>query len=390
MKIRSIQQIKNLKGKNVLLRVDCNVPLDGRGRIVDDYRIQSILPTIRHLIIKGANVILINHLGRPDGKIVPALSNKIVARHLSRLLEKKVTVFEDITSQENIKKARGLGYRQIAMLENIRFRPAEEKNNLAFAAKLAQYGDLYINDAFAVSHRSHASVAAITRYLPAYAGLLLEKEIENLSRVFESKARPKLAIIGGFKLETKVPVISNLLKNMDYVLTGGAVANGILKAMGYEIGLSRIDGHKPELAKKIQSDKLIVPFDVVVAKNMKAQAKTEVKAVGQVGPKDIILDIGPKTVKFYSFFIKEAQLVIWNGPLGYFEVDRYKEASREIARAAVSYPVNSIIGGGETVQLATELGLVKRFDFVSTGGGAMLEFLEGKILPGIKPLLLKK
>lgn len=387
MKIKSIKEIKNLKGKNILVRVDCNVPLNDKGQIVEDYKIKSSLPTIRHLLIKGANVILLSHLGRPDGKVDKRFSNQVVAKRISKLLEKKVTLLDELVSEKNIETVKNLGFRQIVMLENVRFSPAEKKNDQAFAKNLAKLGDYYVNDAFAVSHRAEASVSAITRYLPSYAGLLLEKEIKYLSKVLLSKVKPKVAIIGGAKIETKVPVIKNMIKKMDYVLIGGAIANTILKAMDYEVGLSKIDDHHLKTATQIIHPKLLIPIDVVVAKDFSSKAKAQVKAVGQIGAKDVILDLGPDTIKLYSDIIKDAKLVVWNGPLGYFGVNRYKKASQAIARAIINCKDDSIIGGGETVQLAKELGLKKKFDFVSTGGGAMLEFLEGKVLAGIKPLL---
>ena len=387
MKIKSIKEVKNLKGKRVLVRVDCNVPLDDRGRVVDDYRIKSILPTIRHLIIKGANVILVSHLGRPDGEVDKKYSNLPVAKRITKLLEKKVIFLDELVSDDNVKLINALGFRQIVMLENIRFSPGETKNDLKLAKGLAKYADYYVNDAFAVSHRPHASVSAITKYLPSYAGLLLEREVKYLSRVLESKIRPKVAIIGGAKIETKVPVIKNMIKKMDYVLIGGAIANTLLKAMDYEVGLSKVDDDQLAMAKRIIHPKLFVPIDAVVAKDFTNQAKAQIKAVGQIGHKDVILDLGPDTVRLYADIIKDAKLVVWNGPLGYFEVSRYKKASQAVARAIINCKDDSIIGGGETVQLAKELGLKKKFDFVSTGGGAMLEFLEGRMLPGIKPLL---
>lgn len=388
MKLKSIKNVKNLKGKKVLLRVDFNVPFKN-GKIIDDFRIKSGVPTIRYLLKEGASVIILNHLGRPKGKVVMELSNKPVAQKLSKLLKKKVVFINEVIGDRVKKVVKKLSVRQILMLENVRFHPREEKNCKKLARSLASYGDLFVNDAFAVAHRQSSTVAAIAKCLPAYSGLLLEAEIENLSQVLESKVRPKIAIIGGAKLETKVKVIKNLLNKMDYVLIGGAIANNVLKQMNYEVGLSLVDGTKLDVTGSFLNNKLKIPVDVVVANSFSAKAKNKTKAVGVVGKKDIILDIGPDTVDLYSKIIKKSKLIVWNGPLGYFEVAKYKKASREVAKAIVSSKNKSIIGGGETVQLIEDLRLKNRFSFVSTAGGAMLEFLEGKVLPGIKPLIKK-
>jgi phosphoglycerate kinase len=275
------------------------------------------------------------------------------------------------------------------MLENVRFHPREEKNCRMLAKQWSKLADLYINDAFAVSHRTSSSIVAIAEYLPAYAGLLLESEVSHLSKVLESKIRPKIAIIGGAKLETKVKVIKNLLKKMDYVLLGGAIANNFLKARGMEVGKSLVDDALLGAAQKMLSKKLLIPIDVVVTTEISRTAKSAVKSVNQVGKSDIILDIGPKTVQEFSKVIKQSKLIVWNGPLGYFEIYKYKKASVQITKVIGQSKAESIIGGGETVQLLRGLKIVGRKSYLSTGGGAMLEFLEGKLLPGIKPLIDK-
>ena len=359
------------------------------GKILDDFRIKSGLPTITYLLKNGASVIILNHLGRPKGKVVPELSNKPVSQRLSKLLKKKVIQLGDVVSQKNSEAIENLSSGQIAMLENIRFHEREEINCRRLAKQWSALADLYINDAFAVSHRQASSVVAITEYLPSYAGLLLESEIVNLSKVLESKTKPKVAIIGGAKLDTKIKVIKNLLKKMDYVLLGGAVANNILMAMDYEIGKSLVDASQLKIAYSILRNKLRIPIDVVVADKIAASAKSETKAVGQVSENDIILDLGPATMKLFAEIINSAKLVVWNGPLGYFEIAKYKKSSEQLAKSIVKSKAESIIGGGETVKLVEDLKLKDKFSFVSTGGGAMLEFLEGKILPGIKPLIKK-
>ncbi|MBU1131592.1 phosphoglycerate kinase [Patescibacteria group bacterium] len=386
MKIRSIKSTKDLKGKKVLLRVDFNVPLK-KGKIIDDFRIKSGLPTIKYLLNKGAAVIILNHLGRPKGKVTAELSNKPVSQRLSKLLKKKVIQLDEVVGAKSSKTVKSLKLGQIVMLENVRFHHREEKNCKRLARTLASYADLFVNDAFAVCHRKASSVSAITEYLPSYAGLLLESEIENLSKVLESKVKPKVAIIGGAKLETKVKVITNLLKKMDYVLVGGAIANNFFKAKGYEVGKSLVDDEYVPVAKKLLKNKLIIPEDVAVAKKISAKSKSIVKPANQVNQSEIILDIGPKSVKKFTTIIKKSKMVVWNGPLGYFEIAKFKKASSQIAKAIAGSKTESIIGGGETVQLIEGLGLKNKFSFVSTGGGAMLEFLEGKMLPGIRPLV---
>ena len=386
MKLKTIKSAK-LKNKKVLLRVDCNVPLKS-GKIADDTRIKSVLPTIKYLLNKNCPVIILNHLGRPKA-MEPALSNQAVASRLSKLLNKKVDFVNEVSGEKAKKAADELKLGQILMLENTRFDPREKENSNSLAKDWSEMADLFVNDGFAVSHRAEASVTAIANYLPSYAGLLLESEVINLLKVFQSKARPKIAIIGGAKLETKVKVIKNLLKKMDYVLLGGAIANNVLKAMDYEVGSSLVDDSQLKVAESIISNKLRLPVDAVVAQKISPSSKSTVKAVGQVGKKDIILDIGPDSIGLYSEIIKSAKLIVWNGPLGYFEIARYKKSSQRVAKAVASSKAFSLVGGGETVQLINSLGLADQFGFVSTGGGAMLEFLEGRQLPGLKPLMKK-
>lgn len=386
MRLRTIKEIKNLKGKKVVLRVDFNVPLKN-GKVEDDFRIKAGLPTIKYLLSKGASIIILNHLGRPEGKVVPKLSNKPVSQRLSKLLNKKVVQLNEVVGSKVKGVAGQLKQGQIIMLENVRFHPREELNYQPLAKSWASLADLYVNDAFAVSHRQASSVSAIMKYLPSYAGLLLEKEVENLNKVLDNKLKPKVAIIGGAKIETKVKVIKNLLDKMNSILLGGAVANNVLKQMNYEVGLSLVNKTQLKIAKSILYNKLKYPLDVVVAKSRKRGVKSQIKAVGKIEKDDIILDIGPDTVKLYSEYIKRSKLVVWNGPMGYFEIPKYKKSSQEIAKNIIKTKAYSIVGGGETVELIKDLKLIKKFSFVSTGGGAMLEFLEGKVLPGIRQLL---
>lgn len=389
MTLRSIKELKNLKGKKVLLRTGFDVPLSESGQIDNDFRIRAGLPTIKYLIKKEATIIILNHLGRPKGKVVNELSNKKISQRLSKLLNKKVVQINDLVSQETEEKISKFISGEIVMLENVRFHRGEAKNNYRHARKLARYGNIYVNDAFSNSHRQETSMVAITRYLPAYSGLLLEKEVNNLNKIFLGKTHPRVAIIGGAKLKTKVGVIKSLLNQTDYLLLGGAVANNVLKDMNYEVGLSKVDKTQLKLASNILINKLKLPVDVVVARSFSPEAKNQIKAVGRIVKKDIILDLGPDTITLYSEIIKKAKLIIWNGPLGYFEVSKYKKSSQEIAKAISQTKAFSIVGGGETIEMIQGLKLLDKFNFISTGGGAMLEFLEGKTLPGIKPLIKK-
>ncbi len=388
MNLKKISDLKNIKGKIVLLRVDFNVPLKN-GRIADDARIKSALPTINYLLSGGAKVVILTHLGRPDGKIVPELSTKILAEHLGKLLKKKVIHLEAMPAPDMLKRMISQVAGQIVMLENVRFWPGEEKNDKKFAKQLAEFGDFYVNDAFSVSHRAHASVEAITHFLPSLAGLQLQKEVENLAQILESPLHPKAAIIGGAKLDTKVRVIKNLMKKTDWVLVGGAIANNFIKAQGHQVGQSKIDLKELPIAKALLNKKLIVPIDVAVGSSLDSSSKYAVKKVDQVGKKDIILDLGPQTIGQFVSLIKSAKLVVWNGPLGYFENKKFQKASKEIAKAISQSQAYSVVGGGETGQLLEQLKLAKKFSFVSLSGGAMLEFLAGKILPGIRPLIKK-
>jgi phosphoglycerate kinase len=389
MKLKSIREVKNLKGKTVLVRVGFDVPIKN-GKVIDDFRIRQGLKTILYLLIQGARVIVINHIGRPNGKIVPALSNRPVAQKIAKLTGLKVILVTSLTDRKTFNLAKNFTSNQLLMLENLRFDSGEEANQPSFAKELSLSGDLYVNDAFSVSHRAQASVSAITKYLPSYAGLLLEKEINNLNKVLESKVKPKVAIIGGAKLETKVKVIKNLLRKMDYVLVGGAIANNFIKAKGYQIGKSLCDIEYLKIAKQIACQKLIIPVDAVVADKISAKANIKIKTIDKIGSNDIILDIGSKSIKRYLEILSRAKMVVWNGPLGYFEINQFKKASVAMARFLSQQKSDRIIGGGETVELINNLNLTKKFTFISTGGGAMLEFLEGKTLPGIKPLLRNK
>lgn len=385
MKLKKLEEIRNLNGKTALARFDFNVPLK-KGKIVDDARLKAVLPTINYLLSHHAKIVILTHLGRPDGKIVPEFSTIILAERLGKLLKKNVIHLPDLPAPDMLKRIFSQPGYPIVMLENARFWPEEEKNDKKFAKQLSTLGDFYVNDAFSVSHRTHASVAGIAHFIKSYAGPTLANEVENLAKVLESPLKPKVAIVGGAKLETKVKVIKNLLKKMDWVLVGGAIANNFIKAQGHEVGKSLIDAKELKTAKSLCGKKLIVPVDAVVSTSLDS-AKATVRNVAQVKKNELILDLGPQTVKNYIKILSSAKLVVWNGPLGYFENKKYSKTSVELAKFIAKGKAYSVVGGGETGQLLAELKLAKKYSFVSLSGGAMLEFLEGKILPGIKPLI---
>lgn len=390
MDIKSVRQIKNLRGKRVLLRVDFNVPL-GKDMKVDkteDYRLAQGLATIDYLIKKGAKVIILAHLGRPDGKVVEDLRLDPVAKRLSVLLGKRVAKSNKILGQETSEKIKQLKNGEILLLENIRFDRREEKADLSFAKALAKLGDIYVNDGFAVCHRDQASVSTIQSYLPSYAGLLLEKEVLNLSKVFKNPKHPLVVIVGGSKISTKIKVIKRFLAVADYLLLGGALANTVLYAMGISVGRSAIEPEMIAVIKKIKltDNQLRVPVDGWMAKSLKAKVG-RLDALADVRKDEYILDVGPDTIKLYEKIIKRAKMVVWNGPMGLLETPAFNKGTKSLVKILARSRAETIVGGGETVMAIRSLGLEKKFSFISTGGGAMLEFLEGKVLPGIKPLI---
>lgn len=393
MKLKSVKEINNLKGRRVLLRVDFNISLGANGRVDkrEDNRLRQSLPTINYLLKKKAKVILIAHLGRPGGKAVSSLSLKPIVSYFEKLLKRRAPLAPGCLDNKTKEMVNSLKPGSIMILENIRFNKGEEANDQKFAKSLASYGDVYINDAFAVSHRAQASVASITKYLPSYAGLLLEKEAAILGRVLKNPGKPLVVIIGGDKIETKAGVIKNLLPKSDYLLLGGTIANTILKAQGVSIGKSIIDKATASDLKKMKltDNRFKLPCDVILAKKADRQAKVHAAAVGNIESKDIILDIGPDTLKIFKEVIKKAKMIVWNGPMGLFEYRQFSSGTHGLAQAVAQAKGESVIGGGSTVEAVKKYHLESKIDFISTGGGAMLEFLEGKTLPGIKPLIKK-
>lgn len=382
MKIKSIKNAKNLSGKIVLLRADLNVPMKN-GLIKSDYKIVATLPTVRYLLRHNSKIIITTHLNKGN-------SAEPAAKRLARLLGRKI-LFINKFSVGKIKKAvEKMENKDMIFLENLRFNSGEEKNDKKFAKSLAGLADIYVNDAFAVGHRKHASLSAIKKYLPAFAGLLLEKEILNLNKILKPK-QPLISIIGGAKIKTKIALIKKLAKMSLRILIGGALANNFIAAHGFKIGKSLVDktGIKiaAELAKKHKN--IILPVDVMVAK--KANGKNiEVKPVNKVAKDDIILDIGPRTIKLFVSFIRQANTIVWNGPMGYFENERFKHGTLSIARFVATRSTGrafGAVGGGETIEALKMTKMENYIDWVSTGGGAMLTYLGGEPMPGLKGIV---
>ncbi|MDD5043445.1 MAG: phosphoglycerate kinase [Patescibacteria group bacterium] len=393
--MRSIKNLQDLSGQRVLLRVDFNAPLakDNKGKIIvaDDSKIKASLPTIEFLLKQGAKIILLSHLGRPEGKFAKGLRMAPAVESLKRLLpkdKKKIGYMESWNFSAVRKVVDLMGKGEILFLENLRFHPGEDKNGVQFARSLSGLGRLYIDDAFGVSHRAEASTVAITKYLPSYAGFLMEKEVEALNRVVKNPRRPLLVMMGGAKVSTKIGMIKFLLSKADYILLGGGLANTFLKAKGYEVGKSLVEPEGVRLAKKFLANrKIVLPVDVVVAKNK--NGKPIVRQIKAVKENEMILDIGPETIKLFAKLIRKANTLVWNGPMGFYENKTYSHGSIALGRlvaARSSGRAFGVVGGGETLDVLAATKMAKYIDHVSTGGGAMLEFLEGKKLPGIKAL----
>ncbi len=395
--MKFLRQAKNLKNKRVLVRVDFNVALgaDGQVKPGEAFKIEAVLPTIKYLLAKKAKIILMSHLGRPNGQVVPALKMDPVADYLSEVLKKLIKKVDGIIGPVIEKEIAKMKVGQILMLENLRFEKGEEDNDSKFAKELARLGDIYINDAFGVCHRQAASVVAITRFLPAFAGFLLEAEIKALSKITRKPKKPFLLIMSGLKFETKLPVIEKLLPKADQILLGGGIASTCLKAMGYGIGDSLVDNEYLSLAKKISREKkILLPIDVIVGSKNKPcdfyHLPIPVKPMILCRSPYAIYDVGPATIQVWAKLIKKANTLVWNVPLGYFEQRPYDFGTMAIARlvaARAKGKAFGVAGGGETIAAALRQCKMTEFmDHVSTGGGAMLEFLAGKKLPGIEAL----
>lgn len=378
----------DVKGKKVLVRVDFNVPLKD-GKVDDDTRIVAALPTIKYLLENGAAVILCSHLGRPKGGPDPKYSMKPTADYLSGLLGKPVAFAEDCVGPVAEAAAKALNFGDVLVLENTRFHPTEEKNDLELAKGMAALADIFVNDAFGSAHRAHSSTAGVAQFLPAVSGFLMEKEIKYLGQAIDNPKRPFVAILGGAKISDKIGVIKNLLTKADAVLIGGAMANTFFKAQGYEVGKSLVEDTALETAKELLAvggTKLRLPVDMVLGDKLDDTAEVKTMATGNVPEGWSILDIGPESVKAFGKAIKDAGTVVWNGPMGLFEVAKFAEGTFGVAKAVAESGAISVIGGGDSVSAIQKSGLADQITHISTGGGASLEMLEGLALPGVAAL----
>jgi len=381
-----------LEGKRVFLRVDFNVPLSPEGEVLDDTKIRASLPTIRYLLDKGCKIILASHLGRPKGKVVKELSMAPVAERLSQLLNREVFTSDYVAGASVEEMVRSLKPGDILMLENLRFEAGEEKNEEQFAAALARLADVYVNDAFGTAHRAHASTCGITRFLPSAAGLLMEKEIVSLSRAKENPPSPLVVILGGKKVADKIGVIRHFLGRADRLLIGGAMANTFLKARGYNPGSSFYEEDKLNVAREILEEaqrsktELLLPLDLVITQELAANSPHKIVRAEVIPQGWSAVDLGPETVKAYQKALQGARMVLWNGPLGAYEFPPFHEATEAVARAIAETGAESIVAGGDIVAALEKLGLTKGVTHISTGGGAVLEFWEGKELPGLAAL----
>ena len=381
----------DLKGKTVLMRADFNVPQDANLAITDDTRIRATLPTIKYILDNGAKkLILMSHLGRPDGKVVAKYSLEPVAQRLKELLGEPVKFLSDCVG-DNIKKEIDAAKDRVVLLENLRFHPEEEANDPGFSKQLASLGEIYVNDAFGTAHRAHASTEGVAHYLKGVSGFLLEKEIQYLGNAVEKPQKPFMVILGGAKVSDKIGVIENLLPKCDAILIGGGMAYTFLKARGLAIGNSKLEKDKLDLAKSILDKAkalkkdILLPVDNLVVDNIDANAKTEV--VGENIPDGkIAVDIGPQTIKLFEEKLKSAKTIVWNGPLGIFEMDAFSKGTQELAKFIGALQATTIIGGGDTAAAIAKFKLEDKMTHISTGGGASLEFLEGKVLPGVAAL----
>jgi len=380
--------------KRVLVRADFNVPLSGtNGVITDDSRIQATLPTIKYLAERGAKIILCSHLGRPKGKVVEKLRLTVVAQRLSQILGQKVIVANDGIGPEVDRAVDALKPGNVLLLENIRFHSQEEANDNAFAQTLARLADIYVNDAFGACHRSHASIVGIAHYLPAVAGLLVEKEIKVLEGLLANPNHPFAELAGGAKVSDKIKALENTMDRVDCLLIGGGMAATFLKTQGYEVGVSLVENDKLDLAAKLMQKAaerklpLILPVDVVVAAELSAEAEYNVVAVEKIPPRWRIVDIGPQTIDSFSRELGRCQTIFWNGPMGVCEIAPFAKGTQAMAKLLAELEATTIIGGGSTAEIVTELKLADKMTFVSTGGGASLRFLSGEKLPGVEALL---
>ncbi len=382
----------DLAGKKVLVRCDFNVPYDENRVITDNRRIVAALPTIEYLLDNNCKVILCSHLGRPKGEVKPEFSMDIVAKELSRLLDKEVILAKDVVGPDAMIKASNLKEGQIMLLENVRFEPGEEKNDEELSKKFASLAEIFVNDAFGTAHRAHSSTTGVASFLPAVSGFLIEKELNFLGNALENPERPFMAILGGKKVSDKIGVISSLLEKVDVLMIGGAMAYTFFKAMGYNVGNSICELDKLDLAKEIMKKaelkgvKLMLPVDTKIGKEFDPNTESKIVKYTEIPDDWEGFDIGPETIKLYEEELKNAKTVIWNGPLGLFEYEQFAIGTNSIAKALANIDAIKIIGGGDSAAAVEKTGLAEKFTHISTGGGASLEFLEGKKLPGIEAI----
>ena len=392
MKKKTVRDIE-LKGKRVLVRVDFNVPLDVETRkISDDSRVRAALPTIKYIIEQKGKVILCSHFGRPKGKVVEGMRLSPIAERLSHLLNLPVKSTTDCIGAQVEEAVSKLGEGEVLLLENLRFHPEEEKNDPEFAKSLAKLADVYVNDAFGTAHRAHASTAGVADYLPAVAGFLIEKEIDYLGQALSDPARPFAMIVGGAKVADKIALLENIMQKVNVLVIGGGMANTFLKAQGYDVGNSKVEDDQLDFTRgliKQASEKgvnLLLPIDAEVAEEFSAESNHKTVPLNEVPKGWMILDIGPQSIKRFSDELKKCKTIVWNGPVGVFEFPVFATGTKAIASLAASMDATTIIGGGDTAAAVESAGVAPRMTHISTGGGASLEFLEGKVLPGIAVL----
>ena len=392
MKKKTIRDIE-LKGKKVLVRVDFNVPLDiETGEISDDSRIRAALPTIEYLVKQGSRVILCSHFSRPKGKVVEGMRLAPMAKRLSDLLGSPVKAAMDCVGTDVEAAVAGLGDGDVVLLENLRFHPEEENNDPEFAKALAKLADVYVNDAFGTAHRAHASTSGVADYLPAVAGFLMEKEIDYLGRALSDPARPFAMIVGGAKVADKIALLENILQKVNTLIIGGGMANTFVKAQGYNIGKSRVEEDQLGFARalvdqaKERGVRLLLPVDAVAAEEFAAGSKHKTVSLNDVPEDWMILDIGPQSIRMFSEALKDCRTIVWNGPMGVFEYPDFAAGTNAIAVLVAELEAITIIGGGDTAAAVEKAGVAARMSHISTGGGASLELLEGKILPGVAAL----
>jgi phosphoglycerate kinase len=379
----------DVKGKRVLVRLDLNVPMRD-GAVADSLRIERQAPTVRELAGKGARVIVLSHFDRPNGKVVPSMSLKPIATALGAALNRRVAFAEDCIGEKAMAIVAALKDGEVALLENTRFHAGEEKNDPAFARELAKLGDIYVNDAFSAAHRAHASTEGLAHLLPSAAGRAMQAELTNLQKALETPERPLMAVVGGAKISSKIDLLRNLIAKVDVLVIGGAMANTFLAAQGHQVGKSLCETDQRDTARAILNDSVTLPIDVVVAQEFKASASHRIAAVHDVTPYEMILDVGPRTITAFAKRLRTMKTVVWNGPFGAFESPPFDRgtvaAAKAVAEATREGRLLSVAGGGDTVAALNHAGVVGDFSYVSTAGGAFLEWLEGRTLPGVAAL----